>query len=90
MYMENSAEEISDYNVSDDSVPGQMIINVTDELVDEIENAHKDGGEINPVAVKSFAETVSSIRIRSIRRLFPHAGNSRSAPVPKDFTDGMS
>ena len=52
MYMENSAEEISDYNVSDDSVPGQMIINVTDELVDEIENAHKDGGEINPVAVK--------------------------------------
>ena len=74
MYMENSAEEISDYNVSDDSVPGQMIINVTDELVDEIENAHKDGGEINPVAVKSFAETVSSIRIRSIRRLFPHAG----------------
>ena len=74
MYMENSAEEISDYNVSDDSVPGQMIINVTDELADEIENAHKDGGEINPVAVKSFAETVSSIRIRSIRRLFPHAG----------------
>ncbi len=57
-----------------DAVSGRLVVKFDERMTSKIEAAEDPENGINPLEVKSISESVSSINVRSMRRLFPHAG----------------
>ncbi len=55
-------------------IPGQIIVKFNGELTAEIEAGANPEGEIVPARVKSISGPAASVRVKSMRRLFPEAG----------------
>ena len=70
-------QEAEEETVADNpanTVPGKLIIRVSDELADEIETSTDEEGNVELPEVKSLSADAIPLEITSMERLFPYAG----------------
>ena len=70
-------QEAEEETVADNpanTVPGKLIIRVSDTLASEIENATDEEGNVELPEVKSLSADAIPLEITSMERLFPYAG----------------